>query len=94
MNDVRPVINITYAEYSGSSTCQNSDPFSSKEIEVCLFKELMTSGSVTYAYFTGIDGDITSPNNQMVYSIVSNVQDRIVTVWYLCGIKVVKKRIR
>ena len=32
------------------------------------------SGSVTYAYFTGSDGDITGPNNQMVYSIMSNVQ--------------------
>ena len=56
-------------------------------MEVCLFNELMTpSGSVSYAYFTGNDGDITSPNNQMVYSIVSNVQDRIVPVWYLFGI--------
>ena len=86
MNDVRPLITVKYAEYSGSSTCQNSNPFSSKEIEVCVFNALMTSsGSVTYAYFTGIDGDITSPNNQMVYSIVSNVQGWIVTVWYLCG---------
>ena len=78
VNDVRPIIKVKYSEYSGSSTCQNSDPYSSKEIEVCLFNELMTpGGTVTYAYFTGSDGDVTSPNNQMVYSIVSNVQDRI-----------------
>ena len=78
VNDVRPIINVKYSEYSGSSTCQNSDPYSSKEIEVCLFNELMTpGGSVTYAYFTGTDGDVTSPNNQMVYSIISNVQERI-----------------
>ena len=78
MNDVRPIIKVKYSEYSGSSTCQNSDPYSSKEIEVCLFNELMTpGGSVTYAYFTGTDGDVTSPNNQMVYSIISNVQERI-----------------
>ena len=66
---------MKYSEYSGSSTCQNSDPYSSKEIEVCLFNEFMTpSGTVTYAYFTGSDGDVTSPNNQMVYSIVSILQ--------------------
>ena len=85
MNDVRPVINVTYAEYSSSSTCQNSDPYSSKEIEVCLFNGLMTSsGSVTYANFTGTDNDATKPNNQMVYSIVSNVQEKIISVWLHC----------